>query len=45
MPSIPAGRAGDPDDVANAISFLVSEKARYIYGAMLPVDGGMYIKL
>jgi len=45
MPSIPAGHAGDPFDVANAISFLVSEKANYIYGAMLPVDGGMDIKL
>jgi 3-oxoacyl-[acyl-carrier protein] reductase len=41
--SIPAGHRGDPSDVAHAISFLVSEKAKYIYGAILPVDGGMNI--
>jgi NAD(P)-dependent dehydrogenase (short-subunit alcohol dehydrogenase family) len=29
-----------PEDVANAVSFLVSEKASYIFGAILPVDGG-----
>lgn len=40
-PQIPAGHIGEPQDIANAISFLVSEKAKYIYGIMLPVDGGM----
>lgn len=39
-PGIPAGHIGDPSDIAHAVSFLVSEKARYIYGAILPVDGG-----
>ncbi len=43
IPALPAGHAGDPQDVANAISFLVSEKANYIYGAILPVDGGLDI--
>ncbi|MFC4373726.1 3-oxoacyl-ACP reductase FabG1 [Nocardia halotolerans] len=38
---IPAGRIGQPDDVAAAISFLASEDASYISGAILPVDGGM----
>jgi NAD(P)-dependent dehydrogenase (short-subunit alcohol dehydrogenase family) len=39
-PGIPAGHIGDPSDIGHAISFLVSEKGRYIYGAILPVDGG-----
>ena len=42
-PEIPAGHIGDPSDIANAVSFLVSEKARYIYGAILAVDGGSNI--
>jgi NAD(P)-dependent dehydrogenase (short-subunit alcohol dehydrogenase family) len=40
-PGIPAGHIGEPHDVANAVSFLLSDKAKYIYGAMIPVDGGM----
>ena len=35
-----AGHIGLPSDVANAVSFLISEKAQYIYGAILPVNGG-----
>jgi NAD(P)-dependent dehydrogenase (short-subunit alcohol dehydrogenase family) len=42
-PAIPAGHIGEPSDVANAVSFLVSEKARYVYGAILAVDGGSSI--
>ncbi len=34
------GRWGQPQDVANAVSFLCSEKASYITGINLPVDGG-----
>lgn len=34
------GRLGDPQDVANVVVFLCSEKARHITGAVLPVDGG-----
>jgi 3-oxoacyl-[acyl-carrier protein] reductase len=33
-------RIGKPDDVADVIVFLVSEKARWITGASIPVDGG-----
>ncbi len=39
-PGIPAGHIGEPSDIGHAVSFLISEKARYIYGAILPVDGG-----
>lgn len=38
---VPLGRAGTPEEVAAAVSFLVSEEAAYITGAVLPVDGGM----
>ena len=34
------GRLGDPQDVANVVVFLCSEKARHITGAVVPVDGG-----
>jgi NAD(P)-dependent dehydrogenase (short-subunit alcohol dehydrogenase family) len=34
------GRVGEPEDVAAAISFLLSDDASYITGAQLPVDGG-----
>jgi NAD(P)-dependent dehydrogenase (short-subunit alcohol dehydrogenase family) len=39
-PGIPARHIGVPQDIANAVSFLVSEKASYVYGAFLAVDGG-----
>lgn len=38
--SYPLGRPAEPEDVANAICFLASEKAKYITGVVLPVDGG-----
>jgi 3-oxoacyl-[acyl-carrier protein] reductase len=38
---IPLGRVGTPDDVANAVAFLVSEEASYITGHVLNVNGGM----
>lgn len=37
--SIPLGRVGEPEEVANAFVFLASDKASYITGAILSVDG------
>ena len=39
--SIPMGRMGDAWDVANAVTFLVSDEAHYITGTELIVDGGI----
>ncbi|WP_067854890.1 3-oxoacyl-ACP reductase FabG1 [Nocardia shimofusensis] len=39
--AIPLGRTGKPEEVAAAISFLASDDATYISGAIIPVDGGM----
>ncbi|WP_416197454.1 MAG: 3-oxoacyl-[acyl-carrier-protein] reductase [Sporanaerobacter sp.] len=39
--SIPLKRAGKPEDVANVVAFLCSEKADYITGQVINVDGGM----
>jgi NAD(P)-dependent dehydrogenase (short-subunit alcohol dehydrogenase family) len=36
----PAGRIGEPDDIAPGVVFLASDGARFVYGATLPVDGG-----
>jgi NAD(P)-dependent dehydrogenase (short-subunit alcohol dehydrogenase family) len=42
---IPIGHIGEPEDVAEAVAFLVSEKAKYIVGTILAVDGGLNISL
>jgi 3-oxoacyl-[acyl-carrier protein] reductase len=39
---IPAARFGTPEEVAEAVCFLASEKASYITGAVLNVNGGLY---
>jgi len=38
--SNPLGRVGDYDDIANVVSFLLSEKAAYVNGTNIVVDGG-----
>lgn len=40
LPSIPMGRVGTPEDIANAILFLVSAKASWITGQVIKVAGG-----
>ena len=41
LTQIPAGRFGEPDDIANACVFLASDEASYINGQTLHVNGGM----
>lgn len=38
---IPMGKMGQPEDIANAVLFLASEKASYITGQVISVNGGM----
>jgi 3-oxoacyl-[acyl-carrier protein] reductase len=38
---IPVGEYGQPEDLANLACFLASPRARYITGAVIPVDGGL----
>ena len=40
---IPSGRLGEPDDIANAVLFLISNQSNYINGETLHVNGGMYM--
>lgn len=40
---VPLNRLGQPQDIANAVSFLASERASYITGTVLHVNGGMYM--
>ncbi|NKJ49008.1 short-chain dehydrogenase [Burkholderia sp. SG-MS1] len=42
---IPLGRLGAPDDVAQCVVFLASDRARYVTGASLLVDGGLFVNL
>ena len=40
---IPIGRLGEPDEIAYAVSFFVDDKARWITGANLAINGGQYM--
>ena len=39
--SIPMKRIGEPEEVANLVSFLLSEESTYITGSVIEVNGGM----
>jgi NAD(P)-dependent dehydrogenase (short-subunit alcohol dehydrogenase family) len=41
----PTGRMGRPEDVANAAVFLASDRASYINGVCLPIDGGLSARI
>ena len=38
--TVPLGRVGEPDEIANAIVFLCSDRASFVSGHVLSVDGG-----
>ena len=42
---IPLGRLGEPKDVAGCVVFLASDLARYVTGAAVLVDGGLFVNL
>ena len=44
-PEIPLGRPGEPEEVANLVSWLVSDEARYVTGVSYLIDGGMAIQV
>jgi len=39
---IPLGRLGTPQDIANAVTFLLTDGARFISGAEIDVDGALF---
>ena len=41
LSDVPAGRYGTIDEIGYLVAFLASDKAGYINGAMIPIDGGL----
>ena len=44
LDQVPAGRLGEPDDIASAVCFLASKAAGYVTGETLQVNGGLYMQ-
>jgi len=44
VPNVPLGRDGEPDDIANAVLFLLSDQASWLTGSTLTVDGGEFTR-
>jgi NAD(P)-dependent dehydrogenase (short-subunit alcohol dehydrogenase family) len=44
-PEIPLGRAGEPEEVASLVAWLVSDDARYVTGASYLIDGGLALQV
>jgi 3-oxoacyl-[acyl-carrier protein] reductase len=42
--AIPLGRLGQPEEIAEAVCFLVSDKAAFVTGATLDINGGLFIR-
>ena len=43
LEQIPLGRLGQADEIAAVVEFLAGESAGYITGAVIPVNGGMFM--
>lgn len=43
LPEIPLGRLGEPDEVAQLVAYLASERAAFITGANLSINGGQHM--
>lgn len=43
LPEIPVGRLGEPDEVALLVAYLASERAAFITGANLSINGGQHM--
>jgi acetoacetyl-CoA reductase len=43
LPLIPAGRLGEPEEIARAVAFLASDEAGFITGSTLTLNGGQYL--
>ena len=43
LPTIPVGRLGEADEIANTVSFLVGDKSGWITGATININGGQYM--